>query len=81
MLTELAEVISKTSSVIEKSQRMGKVTEDWRKANATPAFRKNKKEEVGNYRAVSPNFILGKLNVISKQVEVEGPPRIAVTSN
>jgi len=51
------------------------VPEDWRKANVTPAFRKGKKEDPGNYSLVSLTSIPRKvmehlvLDVVSKQVE------------
>jgi len=76
VLRELADVIAEALSIIfERSRRTGKVSEDWRKANVTPIFKKGKKEDPGNYRPVSLNFILGKvmeqliLVVIMKQVE------------
>lgn len=53
---------------------MGKVPEDWRKANVTH-LQKGKKEDVENYRPVSLTYVPGKvvelfiLDVISKQVE------------
>ncbi|PKU30268.1 glycerol kinase [Limosa lapponica baueri] len=58
-----------------RSWRTGEVSEDWRKANVTPAFRKGKKEDPGNYRPVSLTSIPGKameqliLGMISKPVE------------
>jgi len=51
------------------------VPEDWRKANVIPVFKKDKKEDLGNYRSVSPTSIPGKvmeqliLEVIINQVE------------
>jgi len=51
------------------------VPEDWRKANVTPIFKKDKKEDTGNYRPVSFTSIPGKvmeqliLGVIIKLVE------------
>jgi len=35
---------------------------DWRKANATPVFKKGKKEDPGNYRTVRLTSIPGKVN-------------------
>ena len=49
--------------------------EDCRKANDTPVFKNDKKEDPGNYRPVSLTSIPGKmmeqfiLDVITKQVE------------
>lgn len=39
---------------------MGTVLENWSIANVIPVFKKYKKEEPGNYRPVSPTFVLGK---------------------
>ncbi|GAB0183856.1 mitochondrial enolase superfamily member 1 [Grus japonensis] len=60
---------------LERSWRSGEVSEDWRKANVTPVFKKGKKEDPGNYRPVSLTSIPGKvmeqliLGVINKHVE------------
>ncbi|PKU32528.1 rna-directed dna polymerase from mobile element jockey- hypothetical protein [Limosa lapponica baueri] len=76
VLRELAEVITGPLSIIfERSWRTGKVPKDWRKANVTPAFKRGKKEDPGNYRPVSLTSIPGKmmeclvLGIISKHVE------------
>jgi len=76
LLRELVDVIAKALSIIfERSWRTGDVPEDWRKANVTPAFKKGKKEDPGNYRPLSLPSILRKmmeqliLDVIIKQVE------------
>jgi len=76
VLRELADVIAEPLSIIfERSWRTGEVPEDWRKANGTPAFRKGKEEDPGNYRPVSLTSIHRKmmeqllLDVIIKQVE------------
>jgi len=51
------------------------VPEDWRKANVTPSFKKDKKEDPGSYRPVSLTSIPRKvmeqliLEVIIKQME------------
>ncbi|GAB0182037.1 mitochondrial enolase superfamily member 1 [Grus japonensis] len=58
-----------------RSWRTGEVLEDWRKANVTPAFKKGRKEDPGNYRPVSLTSIPAKmmeqliLGVINKHVE------------
>ncbi|GAB0187551.1 mitochondrial enolase superfamily member 1 [Grus japonensis] len=76
VLRELADVIAMLLSIIfERSWRTGEVPEDWRKANVTLVFKKDKKEDLGNYRPVSLTSIPGKvmkqliLEVISKHVE------------
>jgi len=76
VLTELADVIAEPLSIIfERSWRTGEVPEDWRKANATPGFKKGKEENSGNYRLISFTSIPGNvmeqliLEVIIKQVE------------
>ncbi|GAB0187639.1 mitochondrial enolase superfamily member 1 [Grus japonensis] len=76
VLRELAGITAKPLSIIfERSWRTGEVSEDWRKANATPAFKKSRKEDPGNYRPVSLTSIPGKvmeqliLGVTNKHVE------------
>ncbi|PKU27592.1 rna-directed dna polymerase from mobile element jockey- hypothetical protein [Limosa lapponica baueri] len=76
MLRELADVIAGPLSIIfERSWRTEEVPEDWRKASITPAFKKGKKEDPGNYRPVSLTSVPGKvmerlvLDVISKHGE------------
>ncbi|GAB0182767.1 mitochondrial enolase superfamily member 1 [Grus japonensis] len=65
------------SIIFERSWRTGEVSEDWRKANVTPVFKKGRKEDAGNYRPVSLISTPGKgmeelvLGVISKHVEEE----------
>jgi len=73
VLRELADVIAEPLSIIfGKFWRTGEVPEDWRKASVTPAFKKGKKEDPGNYRPVSLTSIPGKvmeqliLDVMSK---------------
>jgi len=76
LLRELADVIAEPLSIIfQRSWRTGEVPEDWRKANVNPIFKKDKKEDPGNYRPVSLTSIPGKvmeqliLESIIKQVE------------
>ncbi|PKU48721.1 hypothetical protein llap_1045 [Limosa lapponica baueri] len=58
-----------TSGVPQGSQRTGEVSEDWRKTNATPVFKKGKKENLGNYRQGSLTSIPGK---VMEQLILEG---------
>ena len=54
MLRELAEVIAKLlSTIYHLSWSTGDVSEDWRLASVTPIYRKDHKENLGNYRPVS----------------------------
>ncbi|KGL73942.1 RNA-directed DNA polymerase from mobile element jockey, partial [Tinamus guttatus] len=76
VLWELADVIAKPLSLtLERSWRTGEVPEDWKKANVTPAFKKGKKEDPGNYRPVSLTSVPGKvmerliLAVVSRHME------------
>jgi len=62
VLRELADVVAEPLSIIfERSWRTREVPEDWRKANVTPIFKKDKKEDPGNYRPLSLTSILGKV--------------------
>lgn len=59
VLRELANVLARPLSIIfDQSWRLGEVPEDWRKANATPIF---KKEDPGNYRLISLTSTPGKV--------------------
>ena len=51
------------SIIFSKLWGTGEVPKDWRKANVTPAFKKGKKEDAGNYRPVSLTSIPGKVMV------------------
>ncbi|PKU31850.1 rna-directed dna polymerase from mobile element jockey- hypothetical protein [Limosa lapponica baueri] len=75
VLRELAEVVAGPLSIIfERPWRTGEVPEDWRKANVIPVFKQGK-EDLGNYRPVSPTSIPGKrmerliLGIMSKHME------------
>lgn len=62
MLRELAEGTARPlSTIFGKSCETRDVPEDWRKTNATPAFRKAKKEDRGNCRLISLTSIHGKV--------------------
>jgi len=76
VLRELADVVAEPLSIIfQKSWRTGEVPKDWRNVIVTPAFKKGKKEDPGNYRLISLTSVPGKmmeqliLDVICKQVE------------
>ncbi|KGL73116.1 Putative 115 kDa protein in type-1 retrotransposable element R1DM, partial [Tinamus guttatus] len=76
VLRELAVVIAQLLSIIfERSWRAGEVPEDWKKTNVTPVFKKDKREDPGNYSPVSLTSIPGKvieqliLETISKYVK------------
>lgn len=61
VLWELADVIVQPLSIIfERLWRLGKMPDDWRKANVTPTLKKGKKEDQGHYRPVSLTSICGK---------------------
>jgi len=76
VLRELADVFAEPLSIVfERSYRTGEVPEDWRKANATPLFKKDKKDDPGNYRPTRLTSIPGNvmeqliLEIISNQVK------------
>ncbi|KAK4823090.1 hypothetical protein QYF61_025828 [Mycteria americana] len=53
VLKELADVLTKPLSIIyQQSWLTGEVPADWRLANVTPIFKKGRKEDSGNYRAI-----------------------------
>ncbi|KAJ7410364.1 hypothetical protein BTVI_53415 [Pitangus sulphuratus] len=75
VLRELAGVVTKPQSIIfEKSWRTGKLSNDWRKSNVTPIFKKGKKKNPENYQPVSFTSIPGEvmeqiiLEVMTKHV-------------
>ncbi|KFP31038.1 RNA-directed DNA polymerase from mobile element jockey, partial [Colius striatus] len=62
VLRELSDVIAKLLSIIfQQSWGTGEVPEDWRKANVTLVFKKDRKDDSGNYRPVSLTSIPGKV--------------------
>ncbi|KFV85509.1 hypothetical protein N308_10173, partial [Struthio camelus australis] len=76
VLRELVDVIARPLSILlERSWRSGEVPEDWKKADVTLVFQKDKEEKPGNYRPVSLTSIPEKLmeqlllEVLTKHVE------------
>ncbi|GAB0182372.1 mitochondrial enolase superfamily member 1 [Grus japonensis] len=76
VLRELAEELAKPPSIIyQQSWLTGEVPDDWRLANVTPIYKKGRKEDLGNYRPVSPTSVPRKimerfiLSVLTRQVQ------------
>ncbi|KAJ7402700.1 hypothetical protein BTVI_83974 [Pitangus sulphuratus] len=75
ILKELADVIAKPLLMIfERSWKSGEVPADWELANVVPVFRKDKKQDPGDYRPVSLTSVPDKvmeiiLGSIEKQLK------------
>ena len=62
VLRELVEVIAKLLSIIyQRSLLTGEVPEDWRLASVTPIYKKDCKEDLGNYRPVMEQMVLREI--------------------
>ncbi|KFP16530.1 hypothetical protein Z169_09185, partial [Egretta garzetta] len=62
ILKELADVVAKAlPTIFEKSSQSGEAPGDWRKRNIAPIFKKDRKEDSGNYWPVSLTSVPGKI--------------------
>lgn len=61
-MKELVEVFAKPLSIICKQFWLtGEVTVDWRLPDVTPAYKKDRKKDPGNYRLISLTLVRGKV--------------------
>ena len=61
-LREFADVVAKPLSIIfEKLWPSGEVSRNWRKRNITLVYKKGRKEDSGNYRAMSLTSVPEKI--------------------
>lgn len=62
VLRKLVDIVLWLLSIIfEKSWRLRDVTEDWKKADVTPIYKKVLKKDPRNYRPISVTSVPGKV--------------------